>query len=363
MDAATKRLKADNAFPFNSLSCTQTPFQFPKNLSQEDLPEYKTSEIRIVGSSAGPGRLLDRAAKDGQTIEESPQLSLIFERQTFNVSDTILHFPGMHRAPGSEKPPAGEIHIYFRNNKPHKRLQVPADDVCLIIPIKIGSGKGVDYFEFLNRDAGLRSDFFPAITTILTDKTPAILYKGKDLKNRGCGLPNSESICLPEAHAIQYIFLQEAINCRIKDAERLKDPDVAELEAPSDPISITDLRRFCAICKAGLRVGSTKSAPNELPDGVKRMDALKCRVVDTKKDIKGDKIIINPKARDVYLPNELGSSRLEDQEDGIGAGASSDSTFQPGDFEDLIAVPIGIITAYYTTAFLVRFIDGIVWKI
>ena len=84
-------------FPFNSLSCTQTPFQFPKLLKVDDIPEYKISEIRIVGTTPGPGRVLERAARDGQLIEENPQISLIFERQTFNISDTVLHFPGMHR--------------------------------------------------------------------------------------------------------------------------------------------------------------------------------------------------------------------------------------------------------------------------
>ena len=65
---------AKPVFPFNSLTCTQTPFQFPKLLKVGDLPEYKTSEIRIIGSTPGPGRLLERAVHDGQLIEENPQI-------------------------------------------------------------------------------------------------------------------------------------------------------------------------------------------------------------------------------------------------------------------------------------------------
>jgi hypothetical protein len=71
-------------FPFNSLSCTQTPFQFPKLLKVDDIPEYKISEIRIVGTTPGPGRVLERAARDGQLIEENPQISLIFLECTGN---------------------------------------------------------------------------------------------------------------------------------------------------------------------------------------------------------------------------------------------------------------------------------------
>ena len=33
-----KRLQENKVFPFNSLSCTQTPFQFPKNLKLESIP-------------------------------------------------------------------------------------------------------------------------------------------------------------------------------------------------------------------------------------------------------------------------------------------------------------------------------------
>ena len=358
-----KRLQENKVFPFNSLSCTQTPFQFPKNLKLENIPEYKTSEIRILGSTAGPGRLLERAGRDGQLIEESPQISLIFERQTFNISDTILHFPGMHRPPATENPPAGEIHMYFRNSKPNKRLQGVTDDLCVVIQIKIGSGKGANYFEYLNREASLRSEFLPAITSILTDKSPAILYKGKDLKNRGCGLPNAESQCLPEAHAVQFIFLQEPVFCRIKDVERLKKANAAELESPSEPISITDLRRFCAYYKSpGFRIGSLEQNPTALPDGIKRMDSLKCRVVDTKKDIKGNNIVIDPKARNIYLPDELGSKKLVDDDDGSANTPSDSTSFQPGDFEDIIAIPMGITVAYYVTAFIFSVIHPVLWS-
>ena len=54
-----------NVFPFNSLSCAQTPFQFPKVAKVSDLPEFKTSTIRIMGDKPGPGRVLERASKDG----------------------------------------------------------------------------------------------------------------------------------------------------------------------------------------------------------------------------------------------------------------------------------------------------------
>jgi len=332
-------------FPFNSLSCTQTPFQFPKLLKVDDIPEYKISEIRIVGTTPGPGRVLERASRDGQLIEENPQISLIFERQTFNISDTVLHFPGMHRPPGTETLPVGEIHVYFRNPKPAKRLQQIRDDICLIIPIKIGTGKGVNYFEFLNRDASLRAGYLPALASIITDRTPTILYKGKDLKNRGYGLPNPDAQCLPDSYAIQYIFLQTPANIRAKDVERLKAANrVIEMEPPSDPINIVDLRRFCALYKTpGLRVGSSTDAPADLPAGIKHMDSMKCRPIDPKKDIRGDKIVVDEKARRVFLADELyGPRKLQDDVGAPGEPGGNSTGLQPGDFEDILAAPVGI---------------------
>lgn len=349
-------------FPFNSLSCTQTPFQFPKTLKVGDLPEYR-SEIRIMGSTAGPGRVLQRAVKDGQLIEENPQISILFESQTFNITDTVLHFPGMHRPPATENPPVGEIHVYFRNQKPSKRLQQVRDDLCVVIPIKIGTGKGVDYFSYLNRDAGLRSEYLPALTAILTDKTPVILYKGKDLKNRGYGLPNPDTQCLPESYSLQFIVLQNPVNIRAKDVERLKSANqYIELEPPSDPVNIVDLRRFCAIQSSpGLRVGSSKDSPNDLPAGVKRMDSMKCRPIDPKKDIRGDKIIVDENARNVYLPDEIYGKKKMDNEGGI-PGVSSDTDLKPGDFEDLMAFPIGIAFGLFLTGLIMWFLLGIVYR-
>jgi hypothetical protein len=345
-------------FPFNSLSCTQTPFQFPKLLKVDDIPEYKTSEIRIVGTTPGPGRVLERAARDGQLIEENPQISLVFERQTFNISDTVLHFPGMHRSPGTESLPVGEIHVYFRNPKPAKRLQQIRDDLCLIIPIKIGTGKGINYFEFLNRDASLRAGYLPALTSIITDRTPALLYKGKDLKNRGYGLPNPDAQCLPDSYAIQYIFLQTPANIRAKDVERLKTANrVIEMEPPSDPINIVDLRRFCALYKTpGLRVGSATEAPVDLPAGIKTMDSMKCRPINPKKDIRGDKIVIDEKARKVFLADELyGPRKLQDDVGAAGEPANTGAGIQPGDFEDILAAPVGITIGGVVLA------GGIIW--
>lgn len=350
-------------FPFNSLSCTQTPFQFPKTLKVADLPEFK-SEIRIMGSTAGPGRVLERASKDGQLIEENSQISLLFEGQTFNISDTVLHFPGMHRAPATENPPAGEIHMYFRNYKPAKRLQQIRDDLCVVIPIKIGTGKGVDYFAYLNRDAGLRSEYLPALTSVLTDKTPVILYKGKDLKNRGYGLPNPDTQCLPESYTLQFICLQNPVNIRAKDVERLKAANkYIEQEPPSDPVNIVDLRRFCAIQSSpGLRVGSSTASPNDLPAGVKHMDSLKCRPLDPKKDIRGDKIIVDDTARNVYLPDELYGRKRVDENEGMPGPTTSDTSLQPGDFEDLLALPIGIAIGLFLTGCIMWFLLGIVYR-
>ena len=349
-------------FPFNSLSCTQTPFQFPKVAKVSDLPEYKTSTIRLIGDKTGPGRILQRASKDGQLIEENTQITLLFEGQTFNISDTILHFPGMHRLPGSDSPPAGELHIYFRVNKPSKQ-QMVRDDVCVVIPIKVGVGKGVDYFSYLNRDAAVRTEYLPPLTSILTDKTPVILYKGKDLKNRAAGLPRPDTQCLPNSYAIQHIILQNPVNIRAKDVERIKAiNEYIELEPPNDPISVVDLRRFCAIyTNPGLRIGSFTQAPTDLPAGVKRMADMKCRPIDEKKDIKGDKIIINENARKIFLPDELYGKRKLEDENGV-PGAGSGSSIKPGQFEDILAIPIGGAIGLTFTAFIVWGINSVVWR-
>jgi hypothetical protein len=349
-------------FPFNSLSCTQTPFQFPKVAKVSDLPEYKTSTIRLIGDKPGPGRILQRASKDGQLIEENTQITLLFEGQTFNISDTILHFPGMHRLPGSDSPPAGELHIYFRVNKPSKQ-QMVRDDVCVVIPIKVGVGKGVDYFSYLNRDAAVRTEYLPPLTSILTDKTPVILYKGKDLKNRAAGLPRPDTQCLPNSYAIQHIILQNPVNIRAKDVERIKAiNEYIELEPPNDPISVADLRRFCAIyTNPGLRIGSFTQAPTDLPAGVKRMADMKCRPIDAKKDIKGDKIIINENAREIFLPDELYGKRKLEDENGV-PGAGSGSSIKPGQFEDILAIPIGGAIGLTFTAFIVWGINSVVWR-
>jgi hypothetical protein len=346
-------------FPFNSLSCKQTPFQFPKDKKIDDIPLYKSSEIRLFGSTAGPGRVLARANRDGLLIEENPQILLSFERQNFTITDTILHFPGMHRLPGEEKPSAGELHIYFRNQKAGKRLQAIRDDVCLVIPIKIGIGTGVQYFEFLNRDAMLRSEYLPALTKVLTDKTPAILYKGKDLKNRGCGMPNPESQCLPEAYTLQHIVFMNSLFIRAKDVERLKTTHrTIEQEPPSDPIGILDLQRFCAYFKSpGIRIGSSSERPTELPAGVTNMESLKCRALDPKRDIKGDKIILDPKARSVHLPSELKTPQQLEEEDGAVGRAPSAGGIQPGDFEDYIAVPLGVMLGYWTSGLLMMLVQ------
>jgi len=345
----SKKEKPKSVFPMNSLSCAQTPLQFPRDRSTNDLPLYKTASIRLLGETPGPGRVLKREAKDGQLIEENSQITLIFERNNYNISDTILHIPGMHRAPGEEKIADGEIHMYFRNTKSNPTKSDIRDDICLIVPIRTGqSGKGIEYFEYLNREATLRTQNLPAFTKNLIDKTPAILYKGKDLKNRGCGMPEPEYQCSPDSYTVQYIYLTKPIFARVKDLERLRTTNpTVELEPPADPISPTDLRKFCAYYQdPGVRIGSSQQAPHDLPAGIKKMNQLKCRPIDTKRDIKGDNIVVDPKARFVSLPDELRSPKELRDDDEINEVKVSQSDWQPGDFEDVLAIPVAIFIGY-----------------
>jgi len=92
------------------------------------------------------------------------------------------------------------------------------------------------------------------------------------------------------------------------------------------------------------------------------MDSLKCRPLDPKKDIRGDKIIVDEKARNVYLPDELYGKKRIDENEGMPGPTTSDTSLQPGDFEDLLALPIGIGIGLFLTGLIMWFLLGIVYR-
>ena len=83
---------------------------------------------------------------------------------------------------------------------------------------------------------------------------------------------------------------------------------------------------------------------------------MKCRPIDPKKDIRGDKIVVDEKARRVFLADELyGPKKLQDDVGAPGEPGGNSTGLQPGDFEDILAAPVGITIGGFVMA------GGIIW--
>lgn len=337
----------------NSLTCNQLPLQWPPAVSLNRIPENKSAGIALTVPVAGSGSLLPRPARDGQSIDESVQITLTYEKTQYSIVETIYYTPGVHRLPGEQKPVDAEVHVYFRPTRITPGQKLPSNGShCIIIPIKINvNGRGRTYFEYLGRDAASRAQNMPSLGTLIEPNSPILLYKGKDMRLRTCVSPTQDRLCAADSPALIYMMLLRPTNMSAADHLRLRTATRPEPLCQPDPIEVLNeklLRDFTSVYKTGIRINlpekrKGRSRGSGGGKGVYETTAVKCEKINPDTDVKDGLVYVSKQSKST-LQNHLDAHNAD-------ALVPNSEDFLPGDFERFGAIGLGIlfgvVAAYY----------------
>ena len=320
----------------NYFDCVETPIWFPTDL--RDYASINTCQncvVRLTSDVAGPGKL--RTTVDGFDVDENPQVELAYNGLKHTLYECRLLITGAHRLAGQASVGVAELQAYFRGNGSNEK-----SIYCLCIPIQVGEGRGNSYFSTLSLNGSGNRE---KLDSLFGGTTSLLEYIGADLRGRHAEDARPRLICDPVKRVKFLVSLSPAFitATQLERIQKLKGTEYkgpptkfkqsvakARIEALTTivPELKFSLSRKPAAAAAGKAAPAGQDAIVPDPEGTIPTSALKCHRIDVAKDVKGDRIYVDP-----------GKTTLKDELD-----AASDIS-RMADFNENASVPPGRIEA------------------
>jgi len=367
---------ADNFF-----ACSETPVNFPSGLKLADIVGSSTSVLRIISQIPGPGNYT--GPHDFYfDINENPTTSIQFNGFMYNLSQSYLCMPGVHKIAREAKVCDAEIVILFKPSQTGVNQQPP---ILFCIPVESGiriNPQSQKYFSTLT--TGVTANR-PTLGSILQPKSTFITYNGfnfmlrvGDDKLKACG-----DIPVSPTNNVRYLVCQNAIGMAAEDYIRLNGQlarkprpvganDYTPLEQlVKPPLCITEISkdRFVQLTTRitnviveaddALAVAAVKNSKSGISTS-----ALKCKPIRVKQD---GGLLMDGKAAGSTLDKEL--AKTEEALKNVDSGeldpgihdTSTTSRFQPGDIENGISIFLGLLFGVLSVSLIIYLIQKFVY--
>lgn len=303
------------------LSCDETPFNWPRSASLEDLIICKTCGFILHAPNPGSLQVQTRRAGDGVgdgvNIMEAGDIGLDYRGQRYMFEEAIFHTPGLHVFPGEKEVFPAEYHLHF------KTLTAPLRGVSIIVPVSHRvTGIGADYFAAISRQPDPAAQR-PTLVSILTPGTDILQYLGTDIRGRTEETPTPASC--GDTYERQFLMVLRPCAIYASDLERIPregslSTNPRDLPAPGvknkQHMPIDRVKRTLVLAQPGILGGETMSANDGIgfnTGGTSEVVCKPVKVVDGR-----DVVDVNGESVDIMKLLGLGSD--------TGTGIANQST-------------------------------------
>lgn len=217
------------------LTCAETPLAWPATTQIEDLKTCSNCGFYLLTPQPGTLQVLTRrqgGAGDGVNIAEAMSVGAEYRGQRYSYEESIFHTPGLHVFPGQKGVFPAEYHVHMRT------LTEPVRYLTLVIPVshKIPQGAGSVYFAATSAQPDPNASPPPTLSTLVTEGTSVITYRGPDIRGRTDDDPTPDPQCSVVKER-QFLMVLAPVSIRATDLERIPrigslSTDPRDLPAP-----------------------------------------------------------------------------------------------------------------------------------
>ena len=303
-----------------TLTCDESPLNWPPNVDLADVIVTKTSAIRFFPSEPGPLQILTRrqggGEGDGVNILESNTVGADYRGQQYNLDEVIFHAPGLHVFPGMTSPYPAELHIHMET-APNV---VPKRSITVVVPAShLIDGPGEAYFAATQAQpdpAAVR----PTLASAIAPVSDVLQIRGPDLRGRTAANPTTEACTSLDEHT--FLLVLTVSHIRAADLDRIYtqgslSTDPRDLPASPMPlakkVSADRLLRITTRASPGIGSGSGTGSVVKGPTaatGVKELECKPVKVVNGRDVIDEDGVPL-----DVYKLLGISGETLSDGTD------------------------------------------------
>jgi hypothetical protein len=223
---------------------------------------------------------------------------------------------------------AAELHVYFRGDA----AATLNSYYTLVLPIKIGTGIGTDFFSSL----GMIQRSRPTLASVLSEDTPMIMYRGTNLEGR---VKDAKTACSNAVNKVNYLVALKPLFMLPKDLTRFKRR--LEKEAvyigpvvANEPIADVKLPLITYIPSLVLTTTKVKT----MKYGYEETAQVKCRPLNRTRDIKGSKVFVGGPGEYRSLKDELDAA--DNATNGLQESAASTDV---SSIETTLAIVLGVV--------------------
>jgi hypothetical protein len=289
------------------LSCDETPLNWPRSASLEDLTICKTCGFILHSPNPGSLQVQTRRAGDGVgdgvNIMEAGDIGLDYRGQRYMFEEAIFHTPGLHIFPGEKEVFPAEYHLHF------KTLTAPLRGVSIIIPVSHRvTGIGADYFAAISRQPDPATQR-PTLVSILTSGTDILQYLGTDIRGRTEETPTPASC--GDTYERQFLLILQPCAIYASDLERIPregslSTNPRDLPAPGvknkHHMPIDRVKRTLVLARPGILGGEPMSTNDGISASTQEVVCKPVKVVDGR-----DVVDVNGQSVDIMKLLGLGS--------------------------------------------------------
>jgi hypothetical protein len=300
-----------------TLTCDESPLNWPPNVDLADVSVTKTSAIRFFPSEPGPLQILTRrqggGEGDGVNILESNTVGAEYRGQQYNLDEVIFQTPGIHIFPGMTSPYPAELHVHMET-APNV---VPQRSITIVVPAShLIDGPGEAYFAAAQAQpdpAAVR----PTLASAIAPVSDVLQIRGPDLRGRTAANPTTEACTSLDEHI--FLFVLTVSHIRAADLDRIYTQgslSTDKRDLPADPlplgkkVSADRLLRISTRASPGIRSGSGSGSGGITTTGDKELECKPVKVVNGR-----DVIDENGAPLDVYKLLGISGETLPDGSD------------------------------------------------
>ena len=228
---------ADNYF-----SCRETPANFPSGLNLATIPDSPTSKLRIISKLPGPGNYTG-PVDFFFNINENPTTSIHFNGYMYNLAQSYLCIPGVHKIARETKVCDAELVIIYNPSQSSSTTQLP---IMMCIPVESGirmNPQSIKYFATLG--TGVTGNR-PTLGSILGPKPTFLAYNGFNFMLRLSTtdtLKSCNDIPVSPTNVMKYLVCQNSIGMTVADFDRF-NAQLARKPRPAGANQYTPLEQL-----------------------------------------------------------------------------------------------------------------------